>query len=144
MKLQTSTRLAIHAVSRLAAHPGAQLSAAQIAAASGMSVNHLVKVLHTLGRAGLVEAARGAGGGYRFRGNPRRVTLLEVIELFEEIGGPTDPLADARTPEDRALGRVLDEIGAMTRATLGSVTVATLMRIGAGGPRGRARTAGRP
>ncbi|MGZ6124807.1 MAG: Rrf2 family transcriptional regulator [Myxococcales bacterium] len=130
MKLQTSTRLAIQAVSRLAARPGTQLSAAQIAASSGMSVNHLVKVLRTLGRAGLVEAARGAGGGYRFRGNARRVTLLEVIELFEEVGSPAAQAPGARTPEGRALARILEEIGAMARATLGSVTLATLLRIG--------------
>ena len=130
MKLQTSTRLAIQAVSRLAANPGRQLPAAQIAAGSGMSVNHLVKVLHTLGRAGLVEAARGAGGGYRFLGNARRVTLLEVIELFEDLDPSPGQAASARTPEDRALARILAEIGETTRATLGSVTLATLLQIG--------------
>lgn len=130
MKLQTSTRLAIHAVAQLAARPGAQVPAALIARRSGISVNHLVKVLRTLGRARLVEAARGAGGGYRFRGNPRRVTLLEVMELFEDVGPPRIGGAGARTPEGRALARILEEIGDMTRATLGSVTFATLLQIG--------------
>ena len=37
-------------------------------------------------RARLVESIRGAGGGYRFCGNPKRVTLLDVISLFEEVG----------------------------------------------------------
>ena len=130
MKLQTSTRLAIHAVAQLAARPGAQLSAAVIARRSGISVNHLVKVLRTLGRARLVEAARGAGGGYRFRGNPRRVTLLEVMELFEDVGPPRSAGIGARTPEGRALARILEEIGDMTRATLGSVTIATFLKVG--------------
>ena len=130
MRLQTSTRLAIHAVARLAANPQSQLSAAQIAARSGMSANHLVKVLRTLSRAGLVEAARGAGGGYRFRGNARRVTLLEVIELFEDVGSAKTDGTAGRTPEGRALARVLEEIGEMTRATLGSVTFATLLQMG--------------
>lgn len=130
MKLQTSTRIAIHALAQLASRPGAQLPAAAIAARSGISVNHLVKVLRTLGRARLVEAARGAGGGYRFRGNARRVTLLEVIELFEEVGAPRVDGAGARTAEGRALARILEEIGDMTRATLGSVTLATLLQIG--------------
>jgi Rrf2 family protein len=129
MKLQTSTRLAIEAAAQLAAQPGMQLSAAQIAARSGMSVNHLVKVLRTLSRAGLVEAARGAGGGYRFRGNARRVTLLELIELFEDVESPAGRSEGSRTPGGRALGRILEEIGDMTRATLGSVTLATLLQI---------------
>jgi Rrf2 family protein len=130
VKLQTSTRIAIHAVAQLAARPGTQLSAAVIAARSGISLNHLVKVLRTLSRARLVEAARGAGGGYRFRGNARRVTLLEVIELFEDVGAPRIDGAGARTAEGRALARILGEIGDMTRATLGSVTFATLLQIG--------------
>jgi Rrf2 family protein len=132
MKLRTATRLAIYAVLELAADPGLQLSAAEIAGRFGISVNHLAKVLRTLDRAGLVEAVRGAGGGYRFSGNDRRVTLLDVVQLFEDVRhparGPREP--GAPTPAGRALARVLDEIGEITRATLGSVTIATLLKLG--------------
>ncbi len=85
MKLQTATRIAIYAVLDLASDPSRQLSAGDIAERFDISVNHLSKVLRTLGRAGLVEAVRGVGGGYRFRGNPKRVTLLEVIELEKPL-----------------------------------------------------------
>jgi Rrf2 family protein len=132
MRLQIATRIAIYAVCELAARPDRQVSAAQIAERFGISVNHLGKVLRTLARAGLVEACRGVGGGHRFRGNPRRVTLLDVIELFEEVGsrarGAQEP--GAGTQQGRALGQVLDEIDDMTRATLGSITLATLLKIG--------------
>ncbi len=132
MKLQIATRIAIYAVCELASRPDRQLSASQIAERFDISVNHLGKVLRTLGRAGLVEALRGVGGGHRFRGNPKRVTLLDIIELFEEVGprprGPHDP--GASTLEGRALARVLDEIDDMTRATLGSITIATMLKIG--------------
>lgn len=132
MKLQTATRLAIYAVCELASRPDRQLSAGQIAERFGVSVNHLGKVLRTLGRAGLVEACRGVGGGHRFRGNARRVTLLDVIELFEEVGphsrGAQEP--GSSTLQGRALGRVLDEIDEMIRATFGSITIATMLKIG--------------
>jgi Rrf2 family protein len=132
MRLQIATRIAIYAVCELAARPDTQLSAAQIADRFGISVNHLGKVLRTLARAGLVEACRGVGGGHRFRGNPKRVTLLDIVELFEEIGprtrGSQEPGTD--TLHGRALGQVLDEIDDMTRATLGSITLATLLKIG--------------
>jgi Rrf2 family protein len=131
MKLQTATRLALYAVLELAADPAKQFSAAEIAERFEISGNHLSKVLRTLGRAGLVEALRGAGGGYRFRGNPRRVTLAEVIRLFEEVGVPEgdDREPGAATPEGRALRRVLTEIDSIAVATLSSITLATMLKM---------------
>jgi Rrf2 family protein len=130
MRLQTATRIAIYAVTSLAAIPGGQLSAGEIAERFDISVNHLGKVLRVLGRAGLVEALRGVRGGHRFRGNAKRVTLLDVIELFEEVG-PRSHGALGRPPRQVvALDRVLDEIDEMTRATLSSITIATLLKIG--------------
>jgi Rrf2 family protein len=131
MRLQVATRLALYAVLQLAAEPTRQFAAAEIAERFGISVNHLAKVLRTLGRAGLVEAARGAGGGYRFRGNAKRLTLLEVIQLFEDVGrgGRADDGTGGATAEAHALGRVLDEIDDIARATLSSITVATMVKL---------------
>ncbi len=131
MKLQVSTRLALYAVIHLAADPHRQFAAADIAARFGISVNHLAKVLRTLGRAGLVDAARGAGGGYRFRGNARRVTLLDVVQLFEDVGpnGRAEGEPGETSAEGRALRRVLDEIDDIARATLSSITLATMVRL---------------
>lgn len=134
MRLQVATRLALYAVLRLAAEPRRQFAAADIADRFGVSVNHLAKVLRTLGRAGLVEALRGAGGGYRFRGNAKRVTLLDVIQLFEDVAparGADEP--GATTDEGRALARVQHEIDDIARATLSSITVATMLKLMAEG-----------
>jgi len=152
MRLQTSTRLALYSVLLLAGDPRRQFAAAEIAARFGISVNHLAKVLRALGRAGLVEAARGAGGGYRFRGNVRRVTLFDVIQLFEDVasGERREEDSGMSTSEGGALKRVLDEIDGITRATLRSVTLATMLKLaqeeapaeGAGEPpQGRAQRA---
>jgi Rrf2 family protein len=131
MKLQIATRLALYAVLQLAADPRKQFAAGEIAERFGISVNHLAKVLRTLGRAGLVEAVRGAGGGYRFRGNVRRVTLLDVIELFEDVGpnGRSDEEYGASSGEGAALRRVLGEIDDIARATLSSITLATMLKL---------------
>jgi Rrf2 family protein len=131
MRLQISTRLALYSVLMLAADPRKQFAAAEIAERFGISVNHLAKVLRTLGRAGLVEAVRGAGGGYRFRGNVKRVTLLDVIQLFEDFAsnerGEEEP--GAATEEGRALRRVRDELDDIARATLSSITLATMLKL---------------
>jgi Rrf2 family protein len=130
VRLQTSTRIAIYAVLDLATAPGRQLSAPEIAGRFGVSVNHLAKVMRTLGRAGLVEASRGVGGGYRFRGNARRLTLLDVVLLFEDpvaVGGETPP--GVVTAEAQALDRVLGEIDDIALATLNSITVTTMLKL---------------
>jgi Rrf2 family protein len=138
MRLQIATRLALYAVLQLAADPRRQLAAGDIADRFDVSVNHLAKVLRTLGRAGLVEAVRGAGGGYRFRGNVKRVTLLDVIQLFEDVGpnGRAEEEPGSGTAEGGALGRVLGEIDDIARATLSSITLATMLKLVAEADRG--------
>jgi Rrf2 family transcriptional regulator, nitric oxide-sensitive transcriptional repressor len=138
MKLQISTRLAIFAVLELAAREGRQLSVADIGQKYGVSSHHLAKVMHVMGRAGLVHAVRGVGGGYQFAGNARRTTLLDVVQLFEDSSTvEQDAAASEVTPESQALGEVLGEIDDIARATLGSITIATMRKLverrGAGG-----------
>jgi Rrf2 family protein len=129
MRLQKATRYGLYAVLELARAPDRQLSATDIAERYGISANHLAKVLRELGRAGLVEAARGAGGGYRFAGNARRTTLLDVVKLFEDIEGDSGPRETGdETDIGGALNLVLGEIDDIARSTLGSVTLSTLLK----------------
>ncbi|MBM3555402.1 MAG: transcriptional regulator, partial [Alphaproteobacteria bacterium] len=81
-------------------------------------------------RAGLVEAARGVGGGYRFVGNVRRLTLMDVIDLFEDISGRAEDEGDpgGTTDVGRSLHAVLAEIEDIARATLRSVTIETMLK----------------
>ena len=130
MRLQISSRLAVFALLDLAAHPDRQLSVAQIGAKYDVSSHHLAKVMHVLNRADLVRAVRGAGGGYQFSGNARRTTLLDVIELFEDLGSDSArTIAAGPTAEERALREVFGEIDDLVRATLGSITIATMLKI---------------
>ncbi|MBI4969029.1 MAG: Rrf2 family transcriptional regulator [Rhodospirillales bacterium] len=131
MRLQKATRCALYAVLELASEPDRQMSANEIAEKYGISTNHLAKVLRNLGREGLVEAVRGAGGGYRFAGNPKRTTLLDVIRLFETVetvsSGEREP--GDETPEGKALSQVIEEIEATERATLNSISLATMLKL---------------
>lgn len=131
MKLQKATLFGLYSVLELARDPSHTLSATDIAERYGISANHLAKVLRDLGRSGLVEAVRGASGGYRFVGNARRTTLLDIVRLFEEDfggdgSGAREPGAD--TDIGGALDLVLSEIDDIARATLGSVTLNTLLK----------------
>jgi Rrf2 family protein len=125
LKLQKNTRLALYSVLEFAARPGVHVPAAEVADKYGESAHHLAKVLSELARAGIVESVRGVGGGYRFVANPRRLTLLDVILLFEGLGDEPSAAAPSNAV-DRALGKVLSEIDETARATFGSITVATM------------------
>ncbi len=127
--MQQSSRLAIYALIELAANPGRQLSAVEIGEKYRVSSHHLAKVLMTLGRAGLVQATRGVGGGYSFTGNAKRLTLLEIISLFEDTSTGCK-LADPSkaTSEEWALFDISCEISEISMATYGSITIATMLK----------------
>ena len=131
MRLQVNTTLALYSVIEFAADPQRHIPAAEIAAKYDVSPHHLAKVLAELARAGLVESVRGAGGGYRFAGNARRLTLMDIIQMFEDFAPPVGPPAGAvaATPVDLALGAVLSEIDENAKATFSSITLVTMLRL---------------
>ena len=129
MRLQKNTRLALCSVLEFAGRAGEHVAAAEVAAKYGESPHHLAKVLSELARAGLVESVRGVGGGYRFVANAKRLTLLDVIRLFEPLGESTEAPGMDAPPVDRALAQVLEEIDQTALATFGSITVATMLKM---------------
>jgi len=130
MKLQVNTKLALCSVMEFAADPQRHIPAAEIAEKYGVSAHHLAKVLAELARAGVVESVRGVGGGYRFAANARRLTLMDVIHLFEDFA-PTSQRRDAGapTPTDQALDAVLSEIDEIAKSTFSSITLATMLQL---------------
>jgi Rrf2 family protein len=131
MKLQKASSFALYAVLELAANPDRPLSGTDIAAKYGISAHHLAKVLRDLGRARIVEAARGVGGGYRLVANPKRLTLLDVVQIFEPVGPEVDANdgAERATDAERALRIVLDELDDHTIATFRSITISTMLKL---------------
>jgi DNA-binding IscR family transcriptional regulator len=75
-----------------------------------------------------VQAERGAAGGYRFTGNRKRTTLMDIVALFEPAPGsrPREPGED--TDLGAALQRVLQEIDEIAEATLRSISLETMLR----------------
>ncbi len=125
MRLQKATRCALFAVTDLASDPTRPISAGEIASKYGLSLNHLAKVLTELSRSGLIEAVRGAGGGYRFTGDAHRTTLMDIITLFQ----PSEPREPAPTPGARALTQMLDTMEARARAPFAAMTVEEMVRL---------------
>ena len=115
MSLQKATLFALYAVLDLAAEPDRQRPAAEIADRYGISTNHLAKVLRDL--------------GYRFCGNARRTTLMDIIRHFEDIGTGAPHNRPDANPIERVLGLVFNEIEASTHATLHSLSIETVLKL---------------
>lgn len=129
MRLQKSTMCGLYAVLELAANTDRQVSASDIADKYDVSLNHLAKVLRTLVRARLIESVRGPGGGYRFSGNPKRTTLLDIIALFEDTGPGIEQTSSDNCEESRALHKVLLDIDEIAMTTLRSVSIMSLLKV---------------
>ncbi len=91
---------ALQALLHLAAHQnGAPVPAAVMARELGIPGTYLAKVLQRLAREGILEATRGARGGYRLIPEPARLTVAQVVTPFQDfrapdaclLGGPCSP-----------------------------------------------------
>lgn len=74
----------------LASDPDAVASAAGLAERAGLEAPTVAKVLKPLAQAGLVEAFRGANGGYRLARSAEDISLIEVVEAMEGPLGMTE------------------------------------------------------
>lgn len=125
MRLQKATRCALFAIAELAADPVRSVSAGEIAAKYGLSLNHLAKVLTELSHSGLIAAVRGAGGGYRFIGDAHRTTLMEIVALFEPVESDDNP----QTKDAITLTRMLVSMEDRARAPFLAMTVEEMLRL---------------
>ncbi|MBM3984844.1 MAG: Rrf2 family transcriptional regulator [Planctomycetes bacterium] len=84
MIYSATTEYAIRALAHMATlPPGERILARDLAAATGVPRQFLGKILHRLARMGLLESAKGRGGGFRFARPPESVPLAEVVESVE-------------------------------------------------------------
>jgi len=82
--LSTTAQYALRALTRLALEaPGSAVLGRTLAENAEIPANYLSKLLLTLRNAGIVEATRGAGGGYRLSRPSDDVRLIEIVEIFD-------------------------------------------------------------
>lgn len=104
----------------------------EIAAAYGISENHLMKVVHQLARAGVIESVRGKGGGIRLARPPEEIRLGQIVRASEG-GAPiveclSEETASCRIAPVCRLAAVLSRAFEALYATLDEYTLADLVR----------------
>lgn len=83
MRLTTFTDYSLRVLMYLATDPDRRATIAEIAAAFDVSENHLMKVVHYLGKAGWLRNVRGRGGGLELARPPADIRVGAVIRDCE-------------------------------------------------------------
>ena len=83
MHLTRFTDYALRVMMHVATAPGGRSTIAETARAFGISEHHLVKVVHLLGREGLLANTRGRGGGLRLAREPSAINIGHVVRVTE-------------------------------------------------------------
>jgi Rrf2 family protein len=85
MKITAQEEYGLRCLLRLArAEGGHSLTIPEIAAAEGLSIPYVAKILAVLRQGGLIESVRGRAGGYRLAGTPADVNLGAVLPVLGE------------------------------------------------------------
>ncbi len=90
MRLTTFTDYNLRVLIYLGTRPAKRATIGEIAAAFAISESHLTKVVHFLGKEGLVETTRGHGGGMRLAMAPQRISVAEVVRRAEGLDVPAE------------------------------------------------------
>lgn len=133
MRLTRYTDYALRTLIYLGLNASRVSSIAEIARAYAISESHLTKVVHQLGRIGLVQTTRGRGGGLRLARPASEIVVGAVVRQTEEDLALVECFANgacAITPSCR-LRKVLGEALAAFLAVLDRYTLADLLAEGA-------------
>ena len=138
-KLNRMTDYGIVVIGHLADNDAAVRTAPEIAEATGLGGPTVSKLLKRLARGGLVEARRGARGGYTLAKPAESISVAEAIEALE---GPLALTACVRGADEACDHRSLcpmtgrwNKVDAAIRTALESVTLADMTEPMFGVPR---------
>ena len=130
MKLTTRSEYALLALVHLARHDEAgYLSVQSIADAKTIPPKFLEQILLTLKHARYVRSLKGQRGGYRLARPANKISMAEIIRLFDGALAPTESVSKyfyESTPveKERSLLRVFREIRDMVSDKLEQTTIA--------------------
>ncbi|ADE15037.1 iron-sulfur cluster assembly transcription factor IscR [Nitrosococcus halophilus Nc 4] len=85
MRLTTKGRYAVTAMLDLALHyEQGPITLADISRRQGISLSYLEQLFARLRKKGLVDSARGPGGGYRLSREAEKISVIDVISAVDE------------------------------------------------------------
>jgi Rrf2 family nitric oxide-sensitive transcriptional repressor len=131
MRLSSFSDYSLRVLMYLGVHAGRLATVAEIGSAYGISINHLTKVVHQLGRMGYLETVRGKGGGIRLGKPAAEIRLGEVIRQTETDWSLVECFSTGSHCQIQAACRlppILDEALAAMFQVLDRYTLADLLQ----------------
>ncbi|MDP8206425.1 MAG: Rrf2 family transcriptional regulator [Candidatus Electryonea clarkiae] len=84
--ITTTSEYAIRAVGYLTnSEDDVRIGSDEIAEATHVPKRFLLKILNTLKNQGILRTSRGIGGGFSLAKDPKKLTLFDVVSVFEDI-----------------------------------------------------------
>ena len=122
MRLSKKAEYALRALVAMGrAREGTNFSIQDLSRSEGIPLKFLEQILLALKNGGLLRSKRGVGGGYQLVAKPARITLGEVVTIFD---GPFDPLPGS---ESLALGQVFGSLKEQVARWFTETTVADVI-----------------
>lgn len=123
MKLSTRARYGLRIVFLLGIAPDKKVSLSTLVKQTDLSEKYLEQLLAMLRRAGVVDSARGASGGYWLKETPDKITIKEVLsaldDSFEIADCVNGSCKDEYCPNKAIFRRLYDGIdGILTNLTI--------------------------
>lgn len=132
MRLSAYSDYALRVLIQTAVRRPNRVTVDEVAQTFGISRNHLIKLVHDLGRNGFLQTHRGVGGGFTLSRAPEDIRIGDVVRLCEESDTVIDciekpGLVCRLFPACRLKG-ALDEAAAAFFAVLDRYTLADLVK----------------
>lgn len=122
MKLSKKAEYALRALVAMGrAREGTNFSIQELAKSEGIPLKFLEQILLSLKNSGILRSKRGVGGGYQLLVKPAKITLGEVVALFD---GSFDPLPGR---ESEALSNVFADLREQVIEWFSLTTVANVI-----------------
>jgi Rrf2 family protein len=134
MTASKSSRYALYAAAEMAAAQQMPVTVTAVATRFDIPEGALAKVFQQLVRAGLAVGTRGIGGGYRLARPASKITVLDVLRVFERPRRPGTCLLHDQPGQvcprsaDCRVQWLFEEVDELVRCTYESVTLETLVR----------------
>lgn len=134
MNISKSSRYALYAAAEMTLAAEVPTTVSGVAAKYRIPEGALAKVFQQLVRAGLAAGTRGIGGGYRLARPASKITVLDVLRVFERTREPGTCLLHDSPGEQCPASAIcsvhwlFSEVDELMRSTYESVTLATLVK----------------
>ncbi len=97
VQLSKATDYAIRFLANLSLRPENKWSVGEASEELKISKRFLANIVHSLSKRKIITTTKGVGGGVKLSKNPKEISLLEIIEIFE---GPISIMTCTTSPDE--------------------------------------------